>query len=160
MQFYVPSIGDRIRVLYPWKFRLFSEDRNNDFFYKIANTTFNKMKENDFDIDRARIKSDFEIKKGTPRFRGDWGSGGDYVVVKFPKGIVMNVSRIYIRQGKAEYDSITFCIKKEFNKEFQDSCGRFWVKLSDVNRLQFEKYIPGKDSWINTVEDEYDLIEI
>lgn len=49
-----------------------------------------------------------------------------------PKGTTLKVDRIYIRKGAGDYDSVTF---------FMPGTGkriRFWAKLADVNRIEFE----------------------
>lgn len=47
-----------------------------------------------------------------------------------PAGTVLKVERIYIRQHKSEYDSVTFRIDGQTNS-------RFWARLADANRIEF-----------------------
>lgn len=70
--------------------------------------------------------------------------------VTIPKGCVLAIDRIYIRKGKTDYSSITFYVK-EFGeidraprrfyseKKTKRSALRFWTKLEDCNKIQFEK---------------------
>ena len=53
--------------------------------------------------------------------------------ITIPKNIHLVVRRIYIRQGKKDYDSVTFSIKK--TKKFKG--GKFWASLEDVNKIFF-----------------------
>lgn len=64
---------------------------------------------------------------------GDWGES--FELLTLPKGTTLVVDRIYIRKGKqrAEYASITFRLKTFGEKKMT---GRFWLKLSDVNKLR------------------------
>lgn len=168
MQFYVPSIGDQIRLLENWQLRLFAESRNTDFITRIlgygnvastcweaGNKLVDDLKSVNYDIDKLPKKSLVTVRRGSSQYRGGWGANGDYIVGVLPRGLVLTINRIYIRQGKSDYDSITFSVPQKLNNEFKGVYGRFWAKLSDVNRLQFEKFVPGKNSWVSSVYDEY-----
>jgi hypothetical protein len=65
--------------------------------------------------------------------------------ITFPKGTVLKVSRLYVRAPASSYDSITFnivsCPIKALNK------ARFWVKLMDANKIEFEENVIGMDSY-------------
>lgn len=56
-----------------------------------------------------------------------------------PAGTELTVSRIYIRNGKSQYDSITFLAKNflDINGKKVRSA-RFWVKLEDANEIEYE----------------------
>lgn len=59
----------------------------------------------------------------------------------FPKGSVLEIDRIYIRQGNEAYSSITFKIRGK-------TVRRFWAKLDDANKIECE--IEAKDErWPN-----------
>ncbi len=175
MQFYIPSIGDQIRLLEGWRFRLFAEYRNSAFAaaifgYGVDGVAQNEKKRDfltdlqsaQFKLDKLKSKSLVPTAQGSPQFRDIWGANGDFLIVTLPKGLILTVDRIYIRKGKEDFDSITFNVPKK-TSNVEGLNGRFWAKLSDVNRLQFEKFIPGKQSWISSVDEEYDefdLVEI
>jgi hypothetical protein len=113
VKFYVPSIGDKFQLTKDFEFSCFAESRNLSFLEKV--------------------RPDFVA--GLPN---KWGNSDQSCMVTIPKGIVLTVARIYIRNGKKDFDSITFSIKKDA-KVWQHS-GRFWAKLYDINEnIEFEK---------------------
>lgn len=75
----------------------------------------------------------------------------DSLEVVVPKGTVLAVDRIYIRKGSSDYSSITFfakglgetIVKSAYpyssRKSTKKKALRFWAKLDDCNRIQFEK---------------------
>lgn len=59
-----------------------------------------------------------------------------------PKGTILQVDRIYIRQGGEKFSSLTFIIKESpdprllsTKKLFGKQGIRFWAKLVDVNNI-------------------------
>lgn len=56
------------------------------------------------------------------------------VPVTWPKGTVLKIDRIYIRKGLEDFSSLTFTTKPEGMKKQV----RFWAKLADVNKIEFE----------------------
>lgn len=63
--------------------------------------------------------------------------GHVHTPITLPKGSVLIVDRIYIRNGGSEYDSITFRLAEtptEKPKGKKSLC-RFWAKLRDVNQI-------------------------
>lgn len=66
-----------------------------------------------------------------------WGDKENYIVT-IPKDTILGVDRIYIRKGVSAYSSITFTIPKVLNKKNPFAGTRFWVKLSDVNKIEFD----------------------
>jgi hypothetical protein len=68
------------------------------------------------------------------------------VDVFLPKGTVLAVDRIYIRKGVSDYSSISFwakglgeCeIKKRWSSKTKWKSQRFWAKLSDCNKIEFD----------------------
>lgn len=116
-QLYIPSIGDTLTLATPWRFTLYPEHRNLKFWQAMG----------------LQVDPD-----------GRWGYWGDEMVkrateVKLPAGTVLKIDRIYIRKGKdmGKFDSVTFLIPKPANKGLNVH-GRFWVKLIDVNAIEFE----------------------
>jgi hypothetical protein len=169
MQFYVPSIGDQIRLLENWRFRLFAEYRNSAFTasifgYGVDGVAQNEkktdfltdLKEAGFKLNKLKNKPIVQASQGSEQFRDIWGANGDFLIVTLPKGLVLTVDRIYIRKGKEDFDSITFNVPKK-TSNVDGLNGRFWAKLSDINRVQFEKFVPGKNTWIKSIEDEDDF---
>lgn len=66
-----------------------------------------------------------------------WGDKENYIVT-VPKDTIISVDRIYIRKGVSAYSSITFTIPKVLNKKNPLAGTRFWAKLSDVNKIEFD----------------------
>jgi hypothetical protein len=117
MGFFIPEIGTRVRLEERWEFRLFNEYRN-----KICR--------------QLGIDTDY-----------GWREKLKEAEAALAAGTILTVSRVYIRQGGKEYSSITFNIKKGAKVYVKDAkgawklCelkkgGRFWAKLSDVNKMR------------------------
>jgi len=123
----VPDIGTHLRLDEDWSFSLFCEYRN------LSLTA---------DVDRITGRSTA------------WGIGVDLPVVPFTikAGAVLSVDRVYIRNGMGEFSSLTFKTVGEIKVEItgiEVVCQkkRFWVKLTDVNRMVVsvdESTMPGK----------------
>ncbi len=69
------------------------------------------------------------------------------LVITLPAGTVLAVDRIYIRKGSSDYSSITFYAKGLGETEVKNrwsgkttkwKAQRFWAKLSDCNKIEFE----------------------
>lgn len=103
---YIPTVGSVISLTKEWTFSLHCEYRNLKLWESL------KLPDDGVSY----------WKKQTVE------------IVKFPKGTVLKVKRIYVRQGKADYDSVTFTVVKHPNK----IKGSFWSKLNDVNNIEFE----------------------
>lgn len=109
-KFLIPDIGTVIKLLEDWTFRLYREKRNNPLI-KICG-------------------------KGSAGW-GDMVTLSYEVTIK--AGSMLSVDRVYIRQGAGEYSSLSFHLLKggiiEFEGKTIKANGRFWAKLSDVNRM-------------------------
>jgi len=124
MKMFIPSIGDKFVLAKDWHFNLWCERRNHKAFQFFG----------------IEIKDYWPIKDKS------------YPMV-FPTGTILTVDRIYIRQGKTGYDSVTFRAdvepkvitasswwgSKGPKKTMKIRSVRFWAKLSDVNMIEFEK---------------------
>jgi cytochrome c1 len=69
------------------------------------------------------------------------------IKITLPAGTILQVDRIYIRKGASNYSSVTFYCKSlpsvsindRFNpKKKPNKAVRFWVKLDDCNKIEFE----------------------
>lgn len=133
MKFYVPEIGDQIRLLADWDFDLFNEYRN---------------------------ESALEFFKDRRKTTGEWDSHFGAVRQVIPAGEILKIDRIYVRKGKKDFSSITFLWKGMTSGggmeevisygtgkpvgtgmfvKIPRSPVRFWAKLVDVNNIEFEK---------------------
>jgi len=136
---YIPSIGDTLEVAAPWTFSLQAERRNETFIKA-------------FGIDKDLTTSGKPITHyyyyyGSLEYKGV--TLKDQVIDQFviPVGAQLSVSRIYIRQGQKEFNSITFNLLKNSCSGITDQVGvyypigrgrvRFWAPLHEVNGLVF-----------------------
>ncbi len=118
MQFNIPTIGAKIRLLEDWSFPCFTGHGNTKFIWAMRPETE----------------------------EGYSGVSSQSFVITLQKGTVLALRRIYIRQNKQEWDSVTFGLvevplppsDKPKKKTTKKASGRFWVKLRDANEIQYE----------------------
>jgi len=139
MQFYIPEISDEIRLLADWQFDLYNESRN-DSLEKFLKVGFPQR-----------------IFHNNPT-----------IPVVIPAGTILIIDRVYIRKGQSDFSSITFRWKGASNPSYMEEMTdyrnllaagtkttpaiygkkqvkfpkvpiRFWAKLEDVNRIEYEK---------------------
>lgn len=120
MRMYVPACGDTIRTTSDWHFGLYGERRNDQLLAALGHTP-------SLDSWGHRCWP----YRNLPRF--------DAVC---PADTVLKIERVYVRaQSKSaetpddDYDSLTFRVMSSPSGTF---IGRFWAKLADVNRMEFE----------------------
>ena len=110
-QLLIPDIGTVVQLIEDWTFRLYGEGRNNLLKY---------------------------IGKDATGWREEMKS----YEVTIRSGSELGVDRVYIRKGVGEYSSITFNLHKGgvivFGGKEIKAQGRFWAKLSDVNRMKVQ----------------------
>lgn len=103
VQFCIPPLGTEIILAEPWTFMLYKESRNRTLITNLG----------------LKYEEDYSVKK--------------IKEITIPRGSKLSISRIYIRNGLSEFDSVTFYLKKYFgNSKIK---GRFWAKLHDVNKM-------------------------
>jgi hypothetical protein len=82
--------------------------------------------------------------------------GGQSTTLTLPEGTILTPDRYYIRQGANGFDSVTFRLQKPDGKQPKGApkppTGRFWVKLDDANRIEFE-IPPEVQPWWHGVAD-------
>jgi hypothetical protein len=111
MKLYVPEIGDKLKLESDWTFDLHWEHRNKALISHFFGEDF------------------------------AWRAQKAPRPVTLPKGTVLTVDRIYIRQGASEYSSISFYAsigasgKSSFGKP---KSPRFWATLKDCNKIEFD----------------------
>jgi hypothetical protein len=141
-QFYIPEIGDEIKLVADWTFDLYNEDRNSTLMEVMH-----------------------DPREAT--WSGDENFGS--LPCTIPAGAILKIDRIYIRKGLGEYSSLSFLWKDmRTNSRVEEriaSCVqpsrslfgsperislpylvkkparpvRFWAKLNDVNKIEFEQ---------------------
>ena len=125
VNFCIPSLGTELVLASDWTFALYAEYRN-----------------------RTLIKSLGLEKELTVYWNGDIRNCKNITI---PRGSKLSISRIYIRNGQKDYDSVTFYLKKYYgNSKIK---GRFWAKLHDVNKI--ECFPIGKEINVESVFDAF-----
>lgn len=136
MKLYIPEIGDVIRLIDDWTFDLYNESRNETLMMKMH--------------DPRAVSGSWD--------KNNYGA----IPCTIPAGAELKIDRIYIRKGKGDYSSITFLWKGEripgytkprqinswadgrllssqtIIEKYPASPIRFWAKLEDVNKIEFE----------------------
>ena len=108
MRLFVPACGQKMTLNKDWTFTLFFEYRNQTFVNLI--------------------------KPGA--MKSSWGHDDQAIEATLPKGTVLTVARVYIRNGSAgAYNSLTFNAVRPGEKKSY----RFWAKLDDVNTIEVEE---------------------
>ena len=113
MKFNIPTIGFKFILDEPWVIDLYDHGNNSNAFKWL------------------------QLKHPTYQSGQGWYRSGNLSVkAEIPAGTLLSVDRIYIRQGKADYDSITFNVigLKGLGRV------RFWVKLSELDNLIFTPF--------------------
>lgn len=125
MRLYVPACGDRITLEAEWSFRLYLERRNMAYAKTIGAVEKDRSMWAPIYIDDNRR------------------SGIKSVNASLPAGTVLECDRVYVRQynksriaAKDDYDSITWKLIGPKGKARKH--GRFWVKLTDANAIEFD----------------------
>lgn len=133
MRLYVPTNGDKLRLVEEWKFDLYAEEYGN------RNETL---------AQRLGLQ-----KSPRPdRFGHVYARYPHKAQVSLPVGTVLQVDRVYIRKFNSasasvddDFDSITFVViehptwQRDGKKKIM---ARFWVKLRDANTMEFEHAAP------------------
>lgn len=160
MNFYVPTIGDKIYLEENWHFTLHQEHRNRSLAKKkdligITETprrTYRVHSKSSWATqDHPALVGEWalteeqraqhaasqwtenmeDIGPATPWKREHWLSSEQEVFL--PRQTCLIIDRIYIRKGSPDYDSITFRIAECPDKKLVKA--RFWVKLRDANKI-------------------------
>ncbi len=117
---------------------MWSNGNFDQFTYNLANQAAvnSNEKYQDYLADQNEFNSKVtSLRKGT-------------LDVTMPKGTVLVVDRIYIRKGSSGFSSITFRAKNlgeatvrgaYSTTEKKKKVLRFWAKLPDCNKMEFEK---------------------
>jgi len=114
MRFFVPEIGTRIKLLHDWTFPLHFERRNQTLGEYLGV----KPPPNPWSIRDTWM---------------DWNQPDLFEIVTLPAGSELRLSRIYVRQGKKDYSSLSFTLgEKKLKKTY------FWAKLADVHAMDFD----------------------
>lgn len=126
MKLYIPEIGDSIQLSKDWTFNLHCEHRNDILYSLITGKSIEDIYKD--------MNSFYDTQDR------DWASFSKARIVShtFPKDTILKVDRIYIRKGAEDFSSLTFYVT--INKKAY----RFWVKLKDVNNIEFNNVVVAK----------------
>ena len=112
-----PVLKEEVELLDDWTFNLYDEHRN----YSL----FKKMKFPERTTDRYCWCEYLERPEDNRM---------PFTPVTLPIGTVLSIDRMFVRQGLESFNSITFRLKScPRNKKLEKA--RFWVKISDANRI-------------------------
>lgn len=158
---FVPEIGTVLTLTSPWMFKLYYESRNSDLYEQLGLIDY-KNPLNDFLV---KPMLDGKVVDEKVDY---WQREKCYWLLDLPKGTQLTVDRIYIRKGAKDFSSLSFLIKNDknmpaavdvqipvfvadgtYNTRWQKTKWikppfnkaakkRFWAKLGDVNRIEFE----------------------
>lgn len=153
MLLYIPEIGDHIRLTEDWTFNLHNEYRNNSLWEMLGCDenldVINEKNTEKYYLDKVHDLQDKYWNRGrnltwTTEDQELYDHYRTFInheitcSVTIPKDSILAFDRIYIRKGAADYSSISFFLK-DSNILSKKKKPRFWAKLTDCNRIQFEK---------------------
>lgn len=152
---FIPKLGDIIELEDDWTFQLYDELRNDPVqkvcelyppFRQLSGGMYDWRKLTLAERQEAIDKSDWTHIPYDETCTDLWG-GNWHTPFTFRAGTRLKFDRYYIRQGKGEFDSVTFrtdCWVSQpgdplFSRKFINGRKvkslRFWAKLDDVNRI-------------------------
>lgn len=148
MHLFIPDIGIRLKLTKAWTFSLYLESRNLSFADDAYLETLRQLNKEYHVTEKAMWAQAKVSEGGVGRSTGPGqpgyaeherarrnlsahtrGKPNESIQRTLPAGTILEIDRIYIRQGNAEYSSVTF-------KARGIKVLRFWAKLDDVNRIQ------------------------
>ncbi len=153
MLLYIPEIGDHIRLTEDWTFDLHNEYRNDTLWEALGcdqhPEVISEKSIQEHYLDKIHNLQD---KYSSSYGRSAWSaedleSYNNYrelyrnelvCSVTLPKDSILAFDRIYIRKGASDFSSISFYLK-DSNILSTKKKPRFWAKLVDCNKIQFEK---------------------
>lgn len=121
MDLFIPDIGTKLKLTESWIFQLFEESRNHEMLKVVGRENLKKT-----------------IVSGSEYF---WRKHECYEMF-LPKDSILTVRRIYVRNGKSDFSSVTFYLNDTthplllYVKKNRKTCGSFWAKLTDVNKIK------------------------
>lgn len=159
MKLFIPEIGTKLKLASDWTFRLFKESRNYDIW---AALDLSNSPDYRTDLMRqAALDAELQELEGLDRStmtREQHDRIAELRQIRrqqsylsaeicLPAETVLTVDRIYIRKGSSDYSSLSFHIHSTPRPEltpirqggtYDRSRRRFWAKLEDVNRVEFQ----------------------
>lgn len=143
MKMMIPPLGARIRLAADWNFELHYEYRNENVYELFG--AFAHLK---------GAVAGYSGDEYPPLHRID-DADKEPARVTLPAGTLLTLDRYYIRQGAGGFDSVTFALPSQPLPGYafgQKRACRFWVKLEDVNEIEFE-FLAEDQPWWHGVKD-------
>lgn len=160
MKFYIPHLGDKLKLTKDWTFRVFIEERNKSLIntiledtYKIPyyinrNTIYDYEYKNTPIYDKLASLGKLHMEGAEiPSFSWSWTSFGARIVDEYKRGFRLSskISEVYLDYtipGESILTVDRIYIRKgspDFDSvTFRWNKNRFWVKLDDANNMEFE----------------------
>jgi hypothetical protein len=161
MRLFIPNLKTNLILTQDWTFRLYNEYRNTKGFRKSVGVSWPSYQEwceaEGLTPEGTTDERPYKHWIHRDRYQEEAGGTRCYKAVTLPKGTILRVSRIYIRNGAQAFDSITFSIKKRKGHKVS---GRFWAKLADVNLMEADIWLGEDNATISPAERERRLDEL
>ncbi|MCE6958374.1 hypothetical protein LAZ40_04795 [Cereibacter sphaeroides] len=146
MRMFIPEIGTKIVLSAPWTINVQNEYRNAVVFGLLAATREDLVQAGRIEATRLREEARTDppglgyVEQRDRRARlYQRADAAESLEVTLPAGTELSVDRIYIRKGVSDYSSLTFNLTKTTHPDLnRKGRKRFWVKLAEVNRMEFE----------------------
>jgi len=148
MRMFIPEIGTKLVLSAPWEIMIRKENRNESVYGLLAAACpEGEMAARAIERDRLLDSmSGIPSRSYMPGFDQARIDGilarvelAEALPLVLPLGTQLTVDRIYIRKGISAYSSLSFHLTKTdhplLNRKARK---RFWVKLDEVNKMQFE----------------------
>lgn len=152
MRFFIPAVGTTFKLVKPWSFLLYVEDRNSSLFDAIGTNVEHLVWEDVepyygwgcSNLDSQRHKFEISVIKYDRTFK-EFVRAARFVL---PAGTLLKVERVHIRSSRdGEFDSVTMSIRETTHPFLlyaekaktgnpKKSLGDFWVKLVDFNTIE------------------------
>lgn len=154
---FIPPLGTVITLADSWPFRLYSESRNQDLINRLSIEApyISRLAPNFWSLSFERQvelvkKSKWKFDPLDEPHHRSVSQNSSYLPMCLEAGTELKIERIYIRQGQAGFDSVTFrCLKAVVepgsllhqdlvNRRGKHKAFRFWAKLNDANNIILE----------------------
>lgn len=146
---YIPDIGHVLTLAADWNFTLHNEHRNNDVVEALGVRDEPKFIKASVALELLRNSARYSSPETFTRYYAASDKLRDWTwPATLPAGTVLRVDRIYIRQGAADFSSLSFYVEKsplaaltpaKKGGGFKKGRRRFWAKLADVNTMMIEE---------------------
>lgn len=151
MKLFIPELGTQLKLTKDWRISVMNERRNYsllDAFTDSSNQLIRKAERLQYEIcgwQKTEINEENK-RHYYPNYGLSWDEAVEFYnkyrhlidskkpwntheEITIPKGTILEIDRIYIRQGNAGCSSVTFKIRAK-------KVLRFWASLEQVNNIE------------------------